>query len=437
MHVMNRWARRTALATAIAAMAAALFVVGAAVGSPREVPAAPVASAPVVDPITRSINGLQAKLKVQPSSYRAWSDLGLAYVQQARLTADPTYYPKADGAFASSLRLRPVGNADALIGKATLAAARHDFAAALSLANRALALNDYSATAYGVKTDALTELGMYDEAAAAAQRMVDLRPGLDSLARASYQQELRGDVGAARASLLRARSDASTAADEAFALYYLGELAWNNGSPVVARRYYDEALAADPAYLPALTGRARVVAAGGDAVAALASLREAVEAQPQPTYVVQLGELLEASGQTAAAREQYEVVRATEQLFAAAGANVDLELALFEADHGSAAVALRYATSAFRARPDSVLVEDAYAWALHRRGRDRAALVVAHRAVRLGTRLPVLRYHLGVIEAAVGNAAAARRDLRAALVLNPSFSPLQTPAARALLRRLS
>ena len=47
-------------------------------------------------------------------------------LEQARLTADPTYYPKADGAFASSLRLHPVANADALVGQASLAAARHE-----------------------------------------------------------------------------------------------------------------------------------------------------------------------------------------------------------------------------------------------------------------------------------------------------------------------
>jgi tetratricopeptide (TPR) repeat protein len=288
-----------------------------------------------------------------------------------------------------------------------------------------------------VKTDALTELGRYDEAAAAAQRMLDLRPGLDAFARASYQRELRGDVAGARELLQRAADDASSPADKAFALYYLGELAWNNGDRTTARHSYDDALATDPAYLPALTGQAKTLAAAGDPTAALSLYREAVQEQPQPAYLIELGELLEARGQKAAAREQYDVVRATQQLFAAQGANVDLELALFEADHGSPARALHYATSAYRARPASVLTADAYAWALHRAGRDREALGFAKRANRLGTRLPQLRYHLGVIEAALGDRAAARRDLKAALALNPAFNPLQAPAARALLKALA
>ncbi|MDT7536661.1 MAG: hypothetical protein QOI82_246 [Actinomycetota bacterium] len=435
-HSTTRWLRRTALGAAVVGLAVSLFVVSAAVGAPPSQPPAPAAPTPASgDPLSRSIAGLQRHLKASPNSFAAWSDLGLAYVQQARLTADPSYYPKAEGAFARSLALRSADNAGALIGQATLAAARHDFARALTVVRKALALNDYSATAYGVQTDALTELGRYDEAAVSAQRMVDLRPGLDSFARASYQRELRGDVAGARELLQRAADDASSPADKAFALYYLGELAWNNSDCVEARRQYDAALAADPAYLPAQAGLAKSLALT-DPTAALSVYRDVVEQQPQPAYLIELGELLEATGQKKAATEQYAVVRATTQLFAAAGANVDLELALFEADHGTPAKALHFATAAYQARPASVLVEDAYAWALHRSGRDAVALREARRANRLDTRLPLLRYHLGVIEAAVGERAAARRDLQMALTLNPAFNPLQAPAAQALLRSL-
>jgi tetratricopeptide (TPR) repeat protein len=431
---VRRWARNVGLVTGVLGAAAGLLVVGAAAGAPRDAgpPPAPAAAVRRLDPV----QGLQAKLKVQPGNYRAWSDLGFAYVQQARTTADPTYYPKAEGAFASSLRLRPSANADALVGQAILAAARHEFGLALSTVDRALKVNDFSATAYGVKTDALTELGRYDEARRAAQRLLDLRPGVDSFTRASYQLELRGDVAGARASMQRAADDASSAADRAFALYFLGELASNNGDAAGARQSYDAAAAADPTYLPARAGQARSLAASGDPTAALAVYRALVEAQPQPAYLVELGELLESTGQASAAREQYDVVRAVQSLFASSGANVDLELALFEADHGSPVEALKYASAAYRARPQSVLVEDAYAWALHRAGRSAEALPMAVRAQRLGTRLPVLRYHLGVIAAAAGQPSMARRALTDALALSPAFNPLQAPAARRLLRTL-
>ena len=436
---MTPWLRRTAVAGGVVGMAAALFVVGAALGSPPEkAPPGPGSSAAAQtgDRLSKAIASLQADLATSPANYRGWSDLGLAYVQQARLTADPSYYPKAEGAFAKSLALSPKDNADALVGQATLASARHDFPRALVLVDSALKINGYSAIAYGVKADDLTELGRYDDAVNAVQKMLDLRPGTDSFTRASYQRELRGDVPGARDLLQRAAQDASAPADKAFSYYYLGELAWNNGDRKGARDYYDQALAVDPAYLPALTGQAKSLAAAGDTTAALSLYREAVDMQPQPAYVVELSELLQASGQTKAAAEQFDVVRATEKLFVAAGANVDLELALFEADHGSPATSLRYATSAYKTRPDSILVQDAYAWALHRAGRSKEALPIARAALRLGTRLPGLQYHLGAIAAAAGERSAARTALTTALRLNPHFDPLQAPAARRLLGSL-
>ena len=433
---MKSWARRAALGSAIVGMAAGLLVVGAAVGSPRDnAPTPPTTATAPVDPLTASIAKLQSTLKEAPGNYRAWSDLGLAYVSQSRLTADPSFYTKAEGAFAKSIALRSADNADAITGQATLAAARHDFAEALTLINSSLRLNDFSATAYGVKADALTELGRYDQAAAAVQRMLNLQPGTPSFARASYQRELRGDVPGAREALERADEATRNPGDKAFAQFYLGELAWNTGDLTAARSAYDSALAQDPRYVQALVGQAKALALT-DPTAALSLYREAVQTQPQPSYLIELGELLEATGQTTAAQEQYDVVRATQQLFAASGANVDLELALFEADHGSAATSLKYATAAFRARPDAILVQDAYAWALHKSGRSAQALPIARKAQRLGTRLPYLRYHLGVIEAAVGERAAARRSLSSALELNPSFNPLQAPAARKLLKSL-
>jgi LuxR family maltose regulon positive regulatory protein len=95
-----------------------------------------------------------------------------------------------------------------------------------------------------------------------------------------------------------------------------------------------------------------------------------------------------------------------------------------------------------RALPDEVIgrrpvLSVAYAWALFRSGRVDAALVMARRAQRLGTRLPYLRYRFGVIAAAAGDRRTAKAALSQALSLNPSFNPLQAPAARRLLRSLS
>ena len=432
---MQRWTRGALSVAAVVGLAAGLLLVGAGASPPPD-SASPSATS-AGDPALQGIAGLQAELKRVPGNYPKWSTLGMAYLQQARLTADPTLYGKAEAAFDMSLQLRPSDNDAALTGEATLAAARHDFAEALALTDQSLAINDFSATTYAVRFDALNELGRYDEALSAVQRVLDLRPGLDALVRASYALELQGDVAGARSLLQQAASlDGSAPGDIAFAQYYLGELAWNNGDLPGAGAAYRAALAADPDYLAAVAGRAKVAAASGDAEAAGVDYRRVVEQLPAPEFLVAYGELLESTGQTDAAEEQYAVVRATQRLYAANGQDVDTELALFEADHGAPSAAVASAERAYAARPMAVLTQDAYAWALHSAGRSAEALPIARQATRLGLRSPVLAYHLGVIEAAAGDPVAARTSLMRALELNPAFNPLQAPKARALLATL-
>jgi hypothetical protein len=78
------------------------------------------------------------------------------------------------------------------------------------------------------------------------------------------------------------------------------------------------------------------------------------------------------------------VVGAWVRIARANGVTTDLETALFEADHGDRAAALR-AARAERARRASVDVDDALAWALHVNGRDREALEQARQAARTAT----------------------------------------------------
>ncbi|MEX2289738.1 MAG: tetratricopeptide repeat protein [Mycobacteriales bacterium] len=428
---MQRWTRRALSGAAVVGAAVALLAVGAA-GSPP----APSGTEPAgnVAP-DGSIAALQADLERVPGDFRSWTALGGAYVQQARLTADPSYYAKAEGAFDKALALRPEDDG-ALTGQATLAAARHDFAGAVALSDRALAVNPDSATTWAVRSDALNELGRYDESLAAVRRMADLRPGADTSSRASYAFELRGDVDRARAALEEAVQLANLPADKAFAQYYLGELAWNTGDVEAARTAYEAGLSVDPSYLPLLAGRAKVLAAQGDTTAALGELRTVVERLPAPEFLVAYGELLEATGQSEQAQEQYDVVRATQRLFAANGQDVDTELALFEADHGTPAAAVVAAEKAHAKRPLSIFTQDAYAWALHQASRSAQALPIARQAVRLGLPSPALYYRLGTIEAAAGETAAARISLQKALSMNPDFDPLRAPEAKALLGSL-
>ncbi len=170
-------------------------------------PAAPspvgVVDAAVAGDQTAAMAALEERVRRLPDDDAAWASLGLVYLGQARVTADPSFYARAEEALARSLEVRPEANVDALAGQAALAGSRHDFAGARELAAAAVTADPYSSTARGVLADAQLELGEYDAAAATLQEMVDLRPGVPSFTRVSYLFELRGETEQAR-TLLRA-----------------------------------------------------------------------------------------------------------------------------------------------------------------------------------------------------------------------------------------
>jgi tetratricopeptide (TPR) repeat protein len=115
--------------------------------------------------------------------------------------------------------------------------------------------------------------------------------------------------------------------------------------------------------------------------------------------------------------------------------NVDLEVALFDADHGDPGSALAAARAEWERR-HSVHVADAYAWALYASGRYGEAARMATRALDLGTRNASFLFHAGMIERARGRDGAALRLLRGALAANPRFSILHAPTAERVLAEL-
>ncbi|MBW3573791.1 MAG: hypothetical protein KY450_02855, partial [Actinobacteria bacterium] len=113
----------------------------------------------------------------------------------------------------------------------------------------------------GALADAAIQLGRYEEAFTATQRMVDVRPDTSSLARVSYTWELRGETALARRYMERALEVSPSAAASAFAHHHLGELAFDSGDAAAALRHHDRAVDADPRYRAALQGRAKAHAA--------------------------------------------------------------------------------------------------------------------------------------------------------------------------------
>jgi tetratricopeptide (TPR) repeat protein len=375
---------------------------------------------------------LQAQVRKAPKQAGLWAELGETYLQKVRETGDASFYTRADGVLRRALALEPQG-LEGLVGAGTLALARHDFSGGLRYGLAAHRVAPGLARPLGVIVDAQVELGRYGDAARTLQHMVDLQPNLASYARISYFRELHGDLGGALYAMRLAVSSGGGAPENvAYVQTLLGNLLFERGDLRGARAAYEQAIARFPNYVPAGAGLAKVDAADGRLESAIRHLRDAVARLPLPEYVVALGETEQAAGRAADARRDLALVGAEEKLLRASGVNTDVDLALFEANHGSPARGVTLARRAWAEAP-SVRSADALGWALTRSGHPAAGLRWAKRALRLGSVDPTFRYHAGMTARATGRTALARAWLRQALANNPRFSPLYAPRAQAAL----
>lgn len=395
----------------------------------------PLEQLPIVD---RSIALLQERVIRRAGNAAAYRDLGLAYLEKGRETADPGYFTRAERALQRSLELNR-SDADALVAMASLTLARHQFSDALALGEEARSLAPQKASVYGVLGDALIELGRYEEGFDAIQRMVDLRPSLASYARVSYVRELLGDIpGAVEAMRLAATSGNPASENVAWAFVHLGQLFFLYQADLInPERQYQQALLLRPDYAPALVGLARIAEARGDRDEAIVISQRAAQLMPLPEYIILLGDLLNAAGRAQEAEAQYALVRVMDQLARAAGMDTSLEAALFEADQDeSPQVAVEMARNAYRSRP-STKAADTLAWALFRAGVVEEAAVYMREALRLGTPDPLFHYHAAKIALALGDRLAAHQHLTTALKASPHFSVRYGEDARLTLEMLT
>ena len=376
---------------------------------------------------------LEAAVRAAPGDPKTLTQLGFAYQQRWRETADVSFLPRSEKALRRAFRLDP-RYSNAVLGLGSLALIRHEFRAALAYGRRAQRLLVGSGRPQGVIGDALIELGRYDEAFRAFELMVTRLPGLASYARVAYARELTGDPEGAIAAMRLALAAASGRESTAWAHVELAKLELGQARVNAAAREARRALRAFPGYPAARIALARAEAARGRLDRALQEARRAAEAVPTVESVALLADLLARAGRPTEARLQRETVAILERLLATNGVQVDLESAVYRADQRiRPAETVRLARVAREARP-SIYGDDALAWALARAGRCAEALPFAERALRLGTKDPLLYFHRGYAEGCAGNRPAMREWYVRALDRGEGFSVRWAPIARAALR---
>jgi tetratricopeptide (TPR) repeat protein len=347
--------------------------------------------------LDRTIADMERRLAAAPADAAAAVALADALLRQTRVTGNAGLAARAESALKAVLDDEPTD----YLARRSLASvylSQHRFRDAIREADRCRSQRANDAWIEGVLGDAHVELGEYDDAFDAFDRMVALRPDAASYARASYARELQGDLDGALRLMTMAAAATPPQDIESLAWHHaqIGHLFLELGRPRDARREYEHAAFIFPNHPFAIEGLARVEAVEGHYQTALAVIERALAASPTPAAAAFAGDMLEAMGRHDEAERQYVLAEAAWRV----DAPEPSRLARFLADRGRHLdEAVRLAESSDR---DDIFTNDALAWACFRRGDVDRARTAITRALRTGTRDRDIRAHAAAITAAEG-----------------------------------
>jgi tetratricopeptide (TPR) repeat protein len=384
-------------------------------------PSVPVLSLAATTPDAQQVQNVydyyREAVRRNPKAAVNYVRLAGAFVQAARLTGqESTYLPPAQALLDEALALDPQ-HYEGRVVQASLYNLFHQFEQARDLANALIAENDHHAATWGILVDAHLELGAYDDAVQACDRMLAIRPDMASYTRASYLRELHGDNdGAIQAMRMAADAGVYGREDRAWALYNLGQLYLAGGKPDTAAFIFNGILEERPSSAYAKQGLAEVARLRGDYDAAVTLLQEAYTLEPRTLFHERLAEVYREAGRVAEAEALTEGILASFGAGQKMGENNNMEYADFLADLGrDLPEALRLAQQEVERRPNHLHALETYAWTLHHNGRSSEAVPYVEKALRMNNGDAMLHYRAGMIYAAAGQVQQATRQFRLAL----------------------
>lgn len=388
----------------------------------------------LASPADSEIARAKALVEKYPDKAQSHLQLASAYLKKVRETGDYSINEKAEKSIEKALEIEPE-SFEALAFRSQIYLSEHKFSEALELAEKMKKMRPDNPIVFAAKTDALTELGRYDEAVKAAQEFVDTRPNALSYSRVAHLRALYGDIEGA----IQARGNAikmtNSQDKETLAWLYsqLGKDYFESGNFENAGKAFEKALNIFPDYHWALEGKGKVLAANGNLKVSAKIFEQIISRVPETNREIYLGDIYKKMGRDDKANEIYNRVVARER----AKEDGDMHrVALYLADHDrDVDEALKIAREDREVNND-LLASDTYAWALYKKGEYEEARKQMKEAMRLNSKNALFYYHLGMIERELGNKQAAVKNLELALKTNPAFDLLQAENAQKALREL-
>jgi tetratricopeptide (TPR) repeat protein len=398
----------------------------------------------------KQIQALQDQIKKAPGDYAAYDGLGSAFFQKARETGDIAYYDLAEQTLKKALALTPgdFRAADPLVHMALVYMGEHRFAEALAYAQKAIGTGSGNLAAFAIEGDAYTDMGDYEDAAAAYNTVQVLGRAISSPlalvymsdSRMAYLCFLRGDSEEAvrlMKSAIGAALQTNVPRENLAWLYFeLGERYFQAGDLGNADLSYQSGITADPNHYRSLAGLAKVRAAQGRFDESIRLYQRSIAIIPFPVYVAELGDVYKKVGRVKEAQQQFDLVEYIGHLGKLNQVLANRELALFYADHGiKLPQALELARKELEIRHD-IYTWDALAWVLYKNGRFQEAAEAIDKALSLHTNDSLLLFHAGMIFHSLAKDSDAEDFLNRALKINPHFHVFQADIASRTLEGL-
>ena len=381
----------------------------------------------------------QQLLTRNPRNSKAYYGLGDALIRKAREIGDPDYFNRAEEALKRSLEIAP-NNAGAMRHLAYVFYSRHEFEAAATHARKAIEMDATDGDSYGILGDALLEVGKYDEAKAAYEKMMQLEDSLYSRSRLAGLKSLQGDTAGSIVDLEQAIAVGKEAKQPAESIawteWQLGSDYFALGKLQEAERYYLQSLQTYPNYYRALAGLAQLRGAQKRYDEAIDLYQKAIAILPMPDYAAALGDIYAKIGRQGQAKQQYELVEYIGRLSILNKVLYNRELAYFYADHDiKLKESLELAQRELDYRRD-IYAYDVVGWNLYKNGKAEEARDAIEKALSLGTRDARLFYHAGMIYHSLRAKDKAQECLARALRTNPFFHPIFAETAAQALKQL-